>query len=1144
MSDFVHLHNHTEFSLLDGLSKIPKLIGVCKETDMDAMAITDHGVMYGAIPFYLKFKEEGLKPIIGCEVYVAQRSRKDKEKNLDDEPSHLVLLAKNFEGYQNLMKLVTIAELEGFYYKPRIDYEVLEKYHQGLIGLTACLKGEIPRHLKRGEYDQAEKKADKLSKILGEDHFYLEIQDHPRLEDQALVNEEIIKLSKELGLPIVAANDNHYVYADDAEAQEALLCIQTQRFLKETNRPLSMINSPDFYVKTPAEMKAAFLEFPEAIKNTVKIAEMCDLEIPTGKWVLPQFPIPNKMSGDEYLTQAALTNYKQKFKEENEEEIKRIKYELDIISAKGYSTYFLIVADFVNWARANGIIATTRGSAAGSFVSYLLGITTVNPLEYNLPFERFLTKDRPLPPDIDMDFADLRRDEVIDYVRKKYGEDKVAQIITFSVMEARQAIRDVGRVMGLPYSKPDKISKLIPPGAQGFPVNIQRAMELAPELGELYNSDPETKKLLDLAQKAEGVARHASVHAAGVVISPEALTYFTPLQKDVNEGKIITQYDMYAIEPLGLLKMDLLGIRNLSILGRAVEIIKEQNNIDINLQKLPLDDKKAYEMLSRGETMGVFQLGGSGMTRYLKELKPTTISDLAAMVALFRPGPMNSIPEFIARKHNKMLIKYLDPRMETILDKSYGVITYQDDVLMIAVNIAGYTWAEADKLRKAMGKKILSEMEKQREKFIKGCIENGMTPQKADELWHLIEPFAGYGFNKSHAVAYGLVAYQTAYVKALYPVEFMTALLTAESVGTSGPIRDEKIARAVSECNKMKIPVLRPDINLSESGFKIEKINSKKGIRFGLSAVKNVGEAAIETILEGRKNSPYLSITDFAAKIDLQKVNKKTLESLIKSGALDQFGKRSAFLSILPMVLEESHKLKKDISIGQGSLFGSEEHKGLSIELPDIPEFTKSELLAFEKEFLGFYLSEHPLSGIFSKINSLISIKIGEINLEESVGKPVKIGGIVSSVRKTVTKTGNNEMAFVKIEDDTGSIEVVIFPRVFQESKNLWVTDSAVLITGKVDAREERLSVIADSAVDLKKIDIPVTTKTIFIPQNSSKEKLSSLNSLLQGSPGDDIIELEFSNGKKIRLSFKCNFDRNLEEKIRELFEKNTINAY
>lgn len=1134
MSDFVHLHNHTEYSLLDGLSKIPKLINYCKENDMDAMAITDHGVMYGAINFYLKFKEAGLKPIIGCEVYVAQRSRKDKEKNLDDEPSHLVLLAENFEGYKNLMELVTLAELEGFYYKPRIDYEILEKYHRGLIGLSACLKGEIPRLLKNSEYDAAKKISDKLSNILGADHFYLEIQDHPKIPEQNIVNKELVKLSKDMGLPIVAANDNHYVAPDDAEAQEALLCIQTQRFLNEKNRPLSMIDSPDFYVKTPSEMKAAFLEYPDAILNTKRISEMINLEIPTGKWVLPKFPIPTNMTENEYLEKIAFSNYKQKFREEKQEEIERIKYELDIIAAKGYSTYFLIVADFANWARSNGIIATTRGSAAGSFVSYLLGITTVNPLEYNLPFERFLTKDRPLPPDIDIDFADLRRDEVIDYVRKKYGEDKVGQIITFSVMEAKQAIRDVGRVMGLPYSKPDKISKLIPAGAQGFPVNIQKAIELTPELQELYNSDPETKRLLDLAQKTEGVARHASVHAAGVVISPESLTHYTPLQKDVNEGKIITQYDMYAIEPLGLLKMDFLGIRNLSILGRAVEIIKEQNDVDINLQKLPLDNKKAYDMLSRGETMGVFQLGGSGMTRYLKELKPTSISDLAAMVALFRPGPMNSIPEFIARKHNKKLIKYLDPRMETILDKSYGVITYQDDVLMIAVEIAGYTWAEADKLRKAMGKKILSEMEKQREKFIKGAINKGMSPEKAEELWHLIEPFAGYGFNKSHAVAYGLVAYQTAYVKALYPVEFMTALLTSESVGTSGPARDEKISRAVNECRKMKIPVLRPDINLSESGFKIEKIDGKKGIRFGLSAIKNVGEAAIETILENRKQGAFQSITDFSMRIDLQKVNKKTFESLIKSGAFDSFGKRSALLSVLQNIIEESHKLKKDISSGQETLFGGEDRKALSISLPNIPEFLKQELLSFEKEFLGFYLSEHPLSSVLNKINSLITIKIGEITPEESIGKSVKIGGIITSVRKTVTKNGNNEMAFVRLEDDTGTIEVVVFPRIYQETKNLWNPESALLISGKVDARDERLSVILESANDLKSTELN-EPKIINLPENISPAVLSSLNNLLRGNSGNDTIDLVFKGGKKIRVPFKSDLNSALEEKIKNL---------
>lgn len=1137
MSDFVHLHNHTEFSLLDGLSKIPRLIERCKENNMDSMAITDHGVMYGAIQFYLKFREAGLKPIIGCEAYVAQRKRTDKEKNIDAEPSHLVLLAENMEGYKNLMKLVTIAELEGFYYKPRIDFEVLEKYHNGLIGLSACLKGEIPRFLKKGEDNLAKEKADKLSMIFGNDHFYLEIQDHPRIPEQAEVNKKIISLSKEMGLPLVAANDNHYVNPDDAEAQEALLCIQTQHFLTEKNRPLSMINSPDFYVKTPEEMKAAFMEVPDAIKNTVRISEMCNLEIPTGKWVLPKFPLPQGMSGDEFLRQEANKGLKEKFKEQNPKDIERLEYELDVISTKGYSTYFLIVADFVNWARSTGIIATTRGSAAGSFVSYLLGITTVNPLEYNLPFERFLTKDRPLPPDIDMDFADLRRDDVISYVRGKYGEDHVAQIITFSVMEARQAIRDVGRVMGLPYSKPDRISKLIPFGAQGFNINIQKALEMTPELKELYDNDPETKRLLDLAQKIEGVSRHASIHAAGVVISPEPLTNFTPIQRDTTEGKIISQYDMYAIEPLGILKMDFLGIRNLSILGRAVEIIKAENNIDVDLRNLPLDDKKAYDMLWKGETMGVFQLGGSGMTRYLKELKPTSISDLAAMVALFRPGPMNSIPEFIARKHNNKLIKYLDPRMEKILDKSYGVITYQDDVLMIAVNIAGYTWAEADKLRKAMGKKIIAEMEKQKEKFIKGSVEKGMKIDQAEQLWRLIEPFAGYGFNKAHAVAYGLVAYQTAYVKAHYPVEFMTALLTSESVGTSGPARDEKIARAINECRKMKILVLRPDINKSDSGFKIESIDGKKGIRFGLSAVKNVGEAAIEEIINGRKDGQYKSFTDFAMRIDLQKVNKKTLESLIKTGGFDSFGKRSSLLSIMPKVIDESHKLKKDLSAGQESLFDGDEHKTLSIPLPDIAEFSKQELLGFEKELLGFYLSEHPLSDVFKRIVSIVTNQIAEITIEDSVGKTVKIGGIVTSVRKTMTKSGNNEMAFVKIEDESGGIEVVVFPRVFSQTKDLWTVEQAVLVTGKVDAREDRLSVIAENAQDLKEVSAKITfaPKTIQLPEEISEGLLSELNNLLRKEEGDDIIDLVFSNGKKIRLPFKSNLTTSLEEKIKDL---------
>ncbi|MBI3384888.1 DNA polymerase III subunit alpha [Candidatus Gottesmanbacteria bacterium] len=1152
MAEFVHLHSHTEFSLLDGLAKISKLVARVKDLGMKALAITDHGAMYGVVHFYLKCKEEGIKPIIGVETYVAKRSYLDKEARVDAEPYHLLLLAKNEEGYKNLLKLVSIAHLEGYYYKPRIDMELLAKYHEGLIATSACLQGQLARTIREGDLDKAGKIAGTFSEILGEGNFYLELQDHPSISEQGKVNEEVVKLSKDLGLPLIATNDSHYVMPDDAEAQEVLLCVQTQKTLLDKNRSLSMIDSPDFYIKSPEQMLAAFLKYPEALKNTLEIAEKCNVELKTGSWVLPRFDVPEGYDGDSYLKKLAEDGLKTKISATPSKEVmERLNYELNIIAKKGYSTYFLIVADFVNWARNQGIIATTRGSAAGSLVSYLIGITTVNPLDYGLPFERFLTLERPLPPDIDMDFADLRRGEVIDYVRKKYGEDHVAQIITFGTMEARGGVRDAGRVLGMPYSEPDKIAKLIPIGAQGFPMTIQKALEITPELNQLYNTDEETKRLLTLAQKLEGVARHASTHAAGVVISPKPLTEYTPIQRESKGENIITQYDMYSIEPLGLLKMDFLGIRNLSILGSAVEVLKRERDIDIDLQKLPLDDKKAYTMLWQGDTMGVFQLGGSGMTRYVKELKPTSISDLAAMVALFRPGPMDSIPEFIERKHARRKVKLLDPRMEEILSQSYGVITYQDDVLMIAVKLAGYSWVEADKLRKAIGKKIPSEMKKQKEKFIDGCVKNGMDQERANKLWELIEPFAGYGFNKAHAVAYGLVAYQTAYVKAHFPVEFMTALLTAESQGTSGPSRNEKVGRAIFECRKMGIAVLSPDVNLSHVGFTIEKEDEKRVIRFGLSAIKNVGEAAIETILEGRSAGKFISLVDFCRRVDLSKVNKKTLESLIKAGALDQFGTRAAMLSSLDAILTTGHREKKLVSLGQASLFGEVEGKDGSEEviLKTMEEFDKRQLLSFEKELFGFYLTEHPMQAVLSLVRQQTSHSLGELSLEH-VNKTIKVGGIITELRKILTKNGSNEMAIVKIEDDTGSIEAVVFPKIYTSTHSCWIVDQVVIINGRVDNREERLSLIVESASSLRELAAASPAGEskfqsgndlqVVIPKSATPHDLEKLNSFLKNNPGYDHIVLVFSNNsgeKRINVPFGVSFTENLRKKISDLWK-------
>jgi len=1165
MAKFVHLHCHSEFSLLDGLAKIPDMLSRAKELGMESIALTDHGAMYGAVKFFKTAKQLEVKPIIGVETYVAKRSRFDKEGKIDNDSYHLVLLAKNQTGYKNLLKLVSHAHLEGFYYKPRIDLEVLEKHHDGLIALSACLAGEIPNLLIHGEEKKAKEKALYYAELFGQGNFYLEIQKHPKIREQDIANEKIIKLSKELGIPLIATNDSHYVNPDDAEAQEVLLCVQTQKTLLEKNRPLSMINSPDFYIKTPDEMTQLFIEHEEAIDNSIKISRMCDTEIEIGKWILPKFPVPDDENPNTFLKKLCEERIKKRYEVITDEINNRLQYELSIIEKKNYATYFLIVGDFVNWAKENNIaVGPGRGSAAGSVVAYAMGITGIDPFYFKLPFERFLNPQRPSPPDIDLDFADDRRDKVIEYVTKKYGNDRVAQIITFGTMEARQSIRDVGRVLGMPYSGPDRIAKMIPPGAQGFQMTIDRALQSSPELSFAYHNEPETKRLLELAIKLEGVTRHASTHAAGVVIADKPLTDYVPLQKEVKGEKIITQYDMYSVgeDGIGLLKMDFLGLRNLTILQQALSFIRDTENIRIDLAKLPLDDGKTYKLLASGDTTGIFQLESSGMRRYIKELRPTTIFDVMAMVALFRPGPMLVIPEFIARKHNRDLISYPDPRLKDVLKQSYGLIAYQDDVLLTSIVLAGYSWGEADKLRKAVGKKIPLEMKKQKEKFIDGCIKNGLKKVKAEEIFKLIEPFAGYGFNKAHAACYAVIAYQTAYLKAHYPVEFMAALLTAES-RSNGPTRDEKLARAIEECKSMKITVVPPNINKSDLNFTIEKKDNIKNIRFGLSAIKNVGPAAIETIINSRnEKGEFKNINDFCHRVDLSKVNKKTLESLIKAGAMDAFGKRSALLAGVVNIIEESHKLQKQISSGQTSLFDSAENKEIGdissndIKLEEMEELAKEQLLSFEKELLGFYLTEHPFGKILSDLSNHTTHKISEINHEDHAGKKVTIGGMVSQVKKILTKQGNNEMAFVILEDLTGKIEVIVFPKIYNISKDYWTSDKIVLIKGKVNDREDRLSIIVESVSDVPKIsdnnnaftenfpfedNILQNNKTIRIKKNTKKEKLSELNNLLRENPGDDKITIIIENDeeeKHISLNFGINFSKELSNRIDELLKE------
>ena len=1066
MTDFVHLHNHSEYSLLDGLSKIDLMIKRTKELGMSSLAITDHGNMHGAIKFYKACKEAEMKPIIGSEIYISKRTRHDKEAGIDTESNHLILLAKNEAGYKNLMKIISVSNLEGYYYKPRSDIELLREYHEGLICLSSCVKGYISEPLLSGQEETAKKRAKLLSEIFGENHFYLEIQKHLNVKDQDRLNEKLIALSKETGIPLVATNDNHYVSGADAEAQEVLLCIQTQTTLETPNRKLSMVDSPDFYIKSPEEMIGLFIQNPEAIENTLKIADMCNLEISLGKWILPNFEVPTEKNAADYLKDQVKKGLSFRYEKITSEIKERAKYELSVILDKKYETYFLIVADFVNWAKKQNIsVGPGRGSAAGSVVSYALGITDIDPFYFNLPFERFLNPQRPSAPDIDLDFADTRRDEVIKYVTDKYGRDKVAQIITFGTMEARGSVRDTGRVLGYPYSTPDRISKMIPPGWQGHAMTIENALEQSPDLRIAYTTENETKRLLDLARKIEGVVRHASTHAAGVVIADKPLTEYTPLQKETNGEKIITQYDMYTIgadyDGVGLLKMDFLGLRNLTIIEETLKFIKEDRNIVIELSKLPLDDKETYKLLSEAETTGIFQLESPGMRRYIKELKPSSIFDLMAMVALYRPGPMANIPDFIARKRNPNLIKYPDPRLKDILAQSYGILTFQDDVLLTTIAIAGYSWLDADKFRKAMGKKIPSEMKKQKEQFIKGCVDNGMTYDKAEKIYDLIAPFAGYGFNKAHAACYATIAFRTAYLKAHFPVEFMSALLTAESRGTTGPVKNEKIAQAVAECKRLGIKVLPPEVNKSFNDFTIE---NNKDIRFGLSAIKNIGEAAIKNILENRKTGNFKSFEDFVSRVDLSTINKKTIESLIKAGAMDSFGNRAALLISYLEIIDKSTKRKKEQKEGQTSLFSNESDLNEPKQDKEaVEDFSEDEKLSFEREFLGFYLTSHPQLENLLAIRSKVSHGL-ETLTEEKEGQRVKIGGIIENMRRIFTKRTGSEMAFITIGDEQGvQIECIIFPKIFEKYKGLILKDQVIILEGHIDTKNERPIIIAET---------------------------------------------------------------------------------
>ena len=1051
-NDFTHLHVHSEFSLLDGLGRITDLVESAAQQGFDSLALTDHGALYGAVGFYQACVNKGIKPIIGVETYVARRSMTEKEGKADAQPFHLILLAKNYVGYRNLCRLVTDAHVDGYYYRPRIDREHLARYSEGLVGLSACLGGEVARALEVDDWDLATSVAGQYGEILGPGNFFLELQDHG-LPEQKTLNEKLVRLAPQTGLPLVVTNDLHYVHEAQADAHDVLLCVGTGNNIDTPNR--MKFETRDFWLKSAAQMAGLFPDQPEAIRNTRLISEMTDLQLPLGQLRIPHFPVPDGETPESWLRKECEAGLQRRYGTVTPELQARLDYELGVILSMGYAGYFLIVADFIRFAREQRIQTTCRGSAPGSIVTYTLGITPVDPIAYQLPFERFLNPDRVTMPDIDVDFEDGRRDEVIAYVTRKYGADHVAQIITFGTMLARAAIRDVGRVLGHSYGEVDRIAKAVP---NQLGIRLDEAIETSPELRGMVEGDPAVKRITDFARQLEGVARNASTHAAGVVISDEPLTELMPLQKATNSDALMTQYEMHGIEALGLLKFDFLGLSNLTILRQAVDLVRQERGIEIDLDTIPLDDARTFELLASGETTGIFQLESAGMRRYIRDLRPTSVLDLAAMVALYRPGPMDNIPAYIRRKHGQEKVTYLHPLLEPYLEKTYGIFVYQEDIMSAAIALGGFTGPEADTLGYAIRKKKSSVLRAQREKFVAQAAERGVPPQVIDQVFAAFQPFERYGFNKAHATCYGLIAYQTAYLKANYTVEYMTSVLTAFRSN------EEKVAAAIAECRRMGIEVLPPDVHSSGVEFTVEG----QATRFGLLAVKNVGQGAIESIIAARaEGGPFHSLADFCSRVDLRLANRKVLESLVRVGALNAFGHPAQILLGLDDAMAAGQAAQRDRISGQTSLFdlGAEDAAAFERPLPQTTEVPVRERLRWEKELLGLYLSEHPMGEVAEQVGQYVTAYSADLKDESLDGQRIVVAGIVTGFRTVITKS-KSTMGVATIEDLQGTIEIVVFPKLYEQTAGTWAEGSILLVAGRIDHRGEEVSLLADLVTD------------------------------------------------------------------------------